>query len=62
MKKVRIVGRDIYKLIKFEVFEMGGLVLFIFIGVVLFLIKLEIGFVFFLFGIVGIIDDFVVLK
>lgn len=62
MKKARIVGRDIHKLTKPEVPEMGGLALLISIGAVSSLIKPEIGLVFLLFGIVGIIDDLAALK
>ncbi len=64
MKKAGgIVGKDIHKLTKPEVPpEMGGLALLISIGVVSSLIKPEIGLVFLLFGIVGIIDDLTALK
>ncbi|MBP1911180.1 UDP-N-acetylglucosamine--dolichyl-phosphate N-acetylglucosaminephosphotransferase [Thermococcus stetteri] len=62
MKKAGIVGRDIHKLNKPEVPEMGGLALLISIGVVSSIIEPKIGLVFLLFGIVGVIDDLTALR
>ncbi|AMQ18411.1 MraY family glycosyltransferase [Thermococcus peptonophilus] len=62
MKRAGIVGKDIHKLTKPEVPEMGGLSLLISIGTVSSLIEPRIGLVFLLFGIVGIVDDLTALK
>jgi len=62
LKKAGIVGKDIHKLEKPEVPEMGGTAIVLTVGILGALVKPEILPVFLLFGLVGVIDDLTALK
>jgi UDP-N-acetylglucosamine--dolichyl-phosphate N-acetylglucosaminephosphotransferase len=62
MKKAGIVGKDIHKLEKPEVPEMGGIALLLSIGLLSTVVDPLAGLIFLLFGLVGILDDLSALK
>jgi UDP-N-acetylglucosamine--dolichyl-phosphate N-acetylglucosaminephosphotransferase len=62
MRKAGIVGKDIHKLEKPEVPEMGGIAIVLTVGVLGALVKPEAIPVFLLFGLVGVMDDLTALR